>query len=74
MADKNAALADNVAGKFYVDDTCIGCGLCTTTAPENFALSGDKAYVSKQPETPEEDAAATDALEACPVQAIGNDR
>ena len=34
---------------------------------------GGHSYVSKQPETPEEEALCVSALEGCPVEAIGSD-
>ena len=34
---------------------------------------GGHTYVLKQPETPEEDALCKEAMEGCPVEAIGND-
>jgi ferredoxin len=30
------------------------------------------AYVAKQPENPDEEAACKEAMEGCPVEAIGN--
>jgi ferredoxin len=74
MADKTSALPQNVAGKWYVDESCIGCGLCASTADKNFAMEGDKAYVMKQPVDSTEEADSISALDSCPVQAIGNDR
>ncbi len=75
MADSSNKYADNVPGRFYVDDQCIDCDLCRETAPANFARSeeGGHSYVSKQPETPEEEALSQEAMEGCPVEAIGND-
>ncbi len=66
---------ENVAGKFYVDDQCIDCDLCRETAPANFKRNdeGGYSYVYKQAETPEEEALCKDAMEGCPVEAIGND-
>ncbi len=73
MADKNNKTPGNAAGSYYVDDGCIGCGLCVSTAPEIFELgAGDKAYVKKQPDASELEAANT-ALDSCPVSSIGND-
>lgn len=73
MADKTNKIPENVAGSYYVDEGCISCGLCVSTAPEIFALGpGDKAYVKKQPDASELDAANT-ALDSCPVSSIGND-
>lgn len=75
MADLANKYADNVTGKFYVDDQCIDCDLCRETAPANFTRNDDggHSYVFKQPETPEEEALAKEALEGCPVEAIGCD-
>lgn len=66
---------DNVPGKFYVDDQCIDCDLCRETAPDNFTRNdnGGYSYVFKQPTTPEEEARCKEAMEGCPVEAIGND-
>lgn len=74
MADKSARLPDNVKGKWYVDASCTGCGLCTSTAPDIFALNNEgQAIVVRQPETAEETSLAVQAQEECPVQAIGDD-
>ncbi len=35
MADVANKYAENVDGKFYVDDQCIDCDLCRETAPAN---------------------------------------
>jgi ferredoxin len=43
MADKNNRVKGYVEGKYYVDSTCIGCGMCegTLSAPENFKMKDD---------------------------------
>jgi len=66
---------ENVGGKYYVDDQCIDCDLCRETAPNNFTRSDDGgySYVFKQPSTPEEEAQSKEAMEGCPVEAIGSD-
>ena len=66
---------DNVAGRFYVDDQCIDCDLCRETAPNNFTRNedGGYSYVFKQPTSPDEEALCKEAMEGCPVEAIGND-
>lgn len=66
---------DNVAGKFYVDDQCIDCDLCRETAPNNFTRNedGGYSYVYKQPISPDEEVLCKEAMEGCPVEAIGND-
>jgi ferredoxin len=74
MADVANKYAENVAGKFYVDDQCIDCDLCRETAPANFKRNDDggHSYVYKQPESPEEEALCKEAMEGCPVEAIGD--
>ena len=59
---------------FTCDDQCIDCDLCRETAPANFRRSDDGgySYVFKQPTTPEEEALCKEAMEGCPVEAIGN--
>jgi ferredoxin len=75
MADAANKYAENVSGKFYVDDQCIDCDLCRETAPANFKRNDDggHSYVYKQPETPEEEGLCKEAMEGCPVEAIGSD-
>jgi len=74
LADKSNKWADNVKGKFYVDGTCIDCDACRAEAPDHFTRNeSGYSYVFKQPKTKEEEQACEDALEACPVEAIGND-
>jgi len=75
MADVDDKLEDNVAGKYYVDSSCIDCDVCRTTAPNNFAANEDEgySYVSKQPENDDEVAQVEEAIESCPVEAIGDD-
>ena len=74
MADKANKYPDNVPGKYFVDNQCIDCDLCRETAPNNFTRSdeGGYSYVQKQP-TAEEEAQCKEAMEGCPVEAIGND-
>jgi ferredoxin len=68
-------VASNVDGQFYVDSSCIDCDLCRQTAPEHFERNeaDGYSYVFKQPETDEEIAHCKEALEECPVEAIGDD-
>lgn len=75
MANKNEIWADNVPGKWYVDQSCIICSLCSELAPNNFveAKSGDHDIVYKQPENETEEAQCKEAMEQCPVESIGND-
>lgn len=75
MADAENKYPENVSGKFYVDDQCIDCDLCRETAPTCFTRNDDggHSFVCKQPETDEETALCVEAMEGCPVEAIGND-
>ncbi|MFM7100460.1 MAG: ferredoxin [Verrucomicrobiota bacterium] len=75
MAEIANRYEQNVGGKFYVDSQCIDCDLCRETAPNNFTRFDDGGYsfVFKQPQSPEEEAACKEAMEGCPVTAIGND-
>ncbi|CAN5447936.1 ferredoxin [soil metagenome] len=75
MADKSNKLAENAEGAFFVDDQCIDCDACRATAPDNFARDDEKgySYVKKQPESETEKQLCIDALEGCPVEAIGSD-
>lgn len=75
MADREDKNPENVDGTFYVDSQCIDCDLCRETAPENFRRDDDEgySYVFKQPETDEEKEQCEEAMEGCPVEAIGND-
>jgi len=75
MADPNDKVPGQVSGKYYVDTQCIDCDLCRETAPANFIRNDEEgfSYVFKQPETEEEFAQAKDALDNCPVEAIGSD-
>src|SRR6266702_5491309 len=75
MADVSNKYPENVPGKYYVDEQCIDCDLCRETAPANFKRNDDggHSYVYKQAESPEEEALCKEAMEGCPVEAIGND-
>ncbi len=74
MAEKENKYDDNVEGKYYVDEECIDCNLCRETAPSNFTNHDDGySYVKKQPENEEEETQCSEALQECPVEAIGDD-
>jgi ferredoxin len=75
MADPTRKAPENVAGRFYVDLTCIDCDLCRETAPANFVRLDAEgySYVFNQPGSPAEEAACLAAMEECPVEAIGDD-
>ena len=75
MADLIQKLPENAAGKYYVDAQCIDCDVCRVTAPGNFQRSDPKgySYVFRQPVDPEEEAQCQEAMDCCPVEAIGSD-
>lgn len=75
MADPNDKVPGQARGRYYVDSQCIDCDLCRETAPANFMRNDEQgfSYVFKQPESEEEETLCKDALDNCPVEAIGND-
>lgn len=75
MADKSKKYPENVPGRFFVDKECIACDACVLAAPDHFSMNPDDghAFVTKQPTGSEEEAKCREAMEGCPVEAIGND-
>lgn len=75
MANRKKRWPENIGGRYFVDDQCIDCDACRSEAPDHFTRNDEHgySYVKKQPQTPEEIARCQAALEACPVEAIGND-
>jgi len=75
VADPRDKVPENVSGPFYVDHQCIDCDVCRVTAPENFQRHAEKpySYVFSQPATPEQRAQCEEAMDSCPVEAIGSD-
>ena len=75
MATLTDRLPTNVAGRYYVDSTCIDCDQCRVLAPEFFGRDEDSAmsFVKKQPETEEEIASVDQAISECATASIGND-
>ncbi len=75
MADRDDKVAGSAPGKYYVDSSCIDCDVCRTTAPNNFLANEDEgfSYVAKQPANAEEQDQCKEAMESCPVEAIGDD-
>lgn len=71
MANKILRIQENVEGNFYVDSTCINCGVSRHYAPTVFGDTGTYAFVKKQPQTNNELLASKQALLACPVASIG---
>ena len=75
MAISADRLPQNAPGKYYVDAQCIDCDLCRETAPTVFARHDESgfSFVQRQPQTPEEITLAEEAIQGCPVEAIGSD-
>ena len=75
VANREDRYADNIAGSFYVDDQCIDCDACREAAPDFFKRNDEEGYsfVYAQPQTDAEKANCHEAMEGCPVEAIGDD-
>ena len=75
MADIDDKNEKNVPGRFFVDLSCIDCDLCRETAPDYFTRDDDEgnSYVYRQPTTPEGIDLCVEAMEGCPVDAIGEE-
>ena len=74
MAEKENKHPENADGSYYVDDQCIDCDLCREEAPDNFTRQEEQgySYVYKQPENEDEEQLCKEAMEGCPVEAIGD--
>lgn len=74
MAELLYKYKDNVEGKYFVDDQCIDCDACREMAPNNFTRNAEEgySYVYKQPENDLEEKECEEAMEGCPVEAIGD--
>ena len=84
MADFKNRWEDNVGGTsvvsskkvgFFVDKECILCSVCSDAAPNNFRMSDaeDHDICYMQPSDDEELSQCREAMENCPVEAIGED-
>ena len=74
MAELEDKYSDNIVGKYFVDEQCIDCDLCRETAPTCFTRNESEGYsfVFKQPGDEEEEELCKEAMENCPVEAIGD--
>lgn len=75
-----ATLADrlpiNVAGRFFVDSSCMDCDQCRTESPDFFGRDTDNgtSFVKRQPVTPEEIAEVEAAATNCATASIGDEQ
>ncbi|MGN0467394.1 MAG: ferredoxin [Acutalibacteraceae bacterium] len=56
--------------KFFIEEGCIGCGLCHETCPEVFALNDDGLAEVIAEADAENESSAIEAKENCPVSVI----
>ena len=57
----------NVAGNFYVDDTCIDCDVCRWMTPAVFERVQGKSSVVRQPQDESTRVSAIQATLSCPT-------
>jgi ferredoxin len=75
MATLAERLPLNVAGRFYVDASCIDCDQCRVQAPDFFGRDPETgtSYVKRQPDTADEVALVQQAATDCATSSIGDD-
>lgn len=56
--------------KAVVNDGCIACGACVATCPEVFQFNDDGVAQAVGAVTPENEEAAMEARDGCPVSVI----
>lgn len=71
MANPTKRVAENVAGDFFVDSTCIDCDACRQIAPAVFGKAAETSFVKAQPASTTDRRQALRALLACPTGSIG---
>lgn len=56
--------------KFFVNDRCIGCGMCASICPEVFELTPEGVAHAAERDVVSDLDAALDAQASCPTDAI----
>ena len=57
--------------RYYVNESCIGCGLCASTCPEVFSMNDAGTAVAIEGEVDDANLeSAAEACSGCPVAAI----
>lgn len=54
--------------KYFVNETCVGCGLCTGICPDVFEMTDEGFARALDVDT--NNSAAREAMDSCPVGAI----
>jgi glyoxylase-like metal-dependent hydrolase (beta-lactamase superfamily II)/ferredoxin len=75
MARRELAVAENVPGDLFVDETCIECDTCRELAPDVFgSLESGQSFVQRQPSDDSTWRRALHAVVSCPTASIGAER
>lgn len=57
--------------KYFVNENCIGCGLCASICPEVFEMTDEGVAKASDMEVDTiQEASAMEAMDSCPVGAI----
>ncbi len=75
MATLTDRLPINVAGRFFVDSSCIDCDQCRAESPDFFGRDTENgtSFVKRQPLTPEEIVEVEAAVTNCATASIGDE-
>lgn len=73
MAERVKPVPENADGAYFVDASCIDCDTCRCISPDHFRRADEMgySYVHRQPAGADEVERVEEALDCCPVGAIG---